>query len=194
MVIESEKRPKDKKEDKIIKHFEDKPIEFIEIDNKVWITSKGIAKGLGINRESVSYIYKRHKEELEQYSSIVKLTTEAGVIREQRVYDETGFIGVCFLSGAENASPFRKWVLSVIYEVREKGFYIEKSVLNEYDLIVEMAIKLRDDHKQIEQNKENIELLGNKMDETIKSLNHKRKATPKTKKNLKEGYTWVKET
>ena len=71
-----------KNENFIVKIFKDQEIDFIERENKIWITSRGIAKGLETTRKVVLGIYNRHKDEVEEYSSVLKIKTVDGKIRD----------------------------------------------------------------------------------------------------------------
>ncbi len=114
----------------IIKIFDGQEINFIERDNKPWITSRAIADGLGIDRTNVLQIYHNNKELLDPYTCVMKIISQ-GQNRDVRIFDKVGFIGVCMRSNSPRALPFQQWTLRVIDEIEKKGYFIA----NDRDLI-----------------------------------------------------------
>jgi len=88
--------------------FEGKSIKFIKKDDKVWLTSRTIAKGLNINRNNINQIFHNNKELLEPYSTDMKIISVDNKRREVRVFDRTGFIGICMRSNSSKAVPFQQ--------------------------------------------------------------------------------------
>lgn len=111
----------------IIKEFEGSNIDFIERDGKVWLTSNTIAKGLDIDFTNLNRIYHKNKELLDPYTCIVNIDY-ADQKRKVRVFDKVGFIGICMRSKSPKALPFQQWVLKVIEEIEEKGFFMNPKV------------------------------------------------------------------
>ena len=118
--------------DLISKEFNGKQIEFIHKDGNVWISSSAIARGLGIDRKNLNRLYHNNRELLEQFSTVIK--DEDGK-RMLRVFDRTGFIGICWRSNSPNALPFQQWALNVIDSVLETGQYIEKRNLHPLEVL-----------------------------------------------------------
>lgn len=111
-------------QEKIIRYFDDQEIDFIEKDNRTWITSGAIADGLNLDRTNINQIYHNNKELLEPYTCVMKFITK-GQKRKVRVFDKTGFFGICLRSNSPKALPFQKWVLQVIDEIDKRGYYID---------------------------------------------------------------------
>lgn len=110
----------------VLKEFEEEEIEFIKENNKIWISTTAIAKGLGLNRDNILQSYARNRILLESHTSTIKIIGERGA-RTTRVFDRTGFIYLCIRSNSPKALPFQEWALNVIDEIMKKGYYIEKS-------------------------------------------------------------------
>jgi len=109
----------------VIKEFEAEDIEFIRENDKIWISTTAIAKGLGLNRTNINQSFHRNKHLLESHSTDIILISDNRP-RNTRVFDRTGFIYLCIRSNSPRALPFQEWVLNVIDEIMNKGFYIEK--------------------------------------------------------------------
>ena len=71
--------------DKLVRYFEDKPIEFIEHEGRIWITGKAIEGGLELSEGNINRIYSRHKIEIEPYTRSVKMSTLKG-LQDTRLY------------------------------------------------------------------------------------------------------------
>ncbi len=119
-------------DDFIIKVFEGQEIDFIEIENKIWITSSAIAKGLDIDRKNINQIYINNRELLDPYTAIMKIMTPQGTQQNTRLFDKVGFIGICMRSKSPRALPFQQWTLNIIEEIENKGYYISDKRLRDY--------------------------------------------------------------
>ena len=130
---------KQPKYEMIPKNFNGKEIDFISKEEDIWITAETLGVGLEYNnpRKDIMQLYYRHKDEVEEYSSILILSTEAGK-RETTVFGEMGIYLLIMFSNQPKAKEFRKWVVNVIKEIRKTGVYIEK-VADPYDLMVQQA-------------------------------------------------------
>lgn len=117
----------------IVEYYEEQPIEFIQKEGKRWITTKSIAVGLGVSKDTIHKIYRRNKEELEDESSILNLPTESSKVGDKssitlskptRCFNEDGFILLCMFSRSPKAKLFRKWAVQILRQVGRQGFYI----------------------------------------------------------------------
>lgn len=164
----------------IPRDFNGNEIDFIENKEDIWITAEALGFGLEYKnpRKDIMQLYYRHKDELEEYSSILNLSTEAGK-RETTVFSEMGAYLLIMFSNQSKAKEFRKWVVNVIKEIRGKGFYIEKQlevgssewIIQTLDAMKAMAIKQQ------------------KQEERLKRLEEKDKyifVIPRTKRKLQD--------
>jgi len=144
-------------EKKIIKYFGDEEVEFLEIDGKFWLTAKtlGIILGYKTPRESIMKIYYRHKDELEEYSAIVTLGM-AGKPVKTRVFDEDGSKLITMFSGQPKGKSVRKWILLVMREIKDKGYYIEDKGTNG---LLGLVLEMRGRIERLEKNEKKYEKL-----------------------------------
>lgn len=173
------------------KQFEEKEIDLIKKDGKVWLSSSGIAKGLDIHRSNVNQSFYRHRDLLEKHSSDIQIITEVGP-RETRIFDRTAFTFLAVRSNSDKALLFQEWVLNVIDNIINKGYHIEK-VKDPYDLFVRQADMLKEAFLILKENDEKIRFIENKVssvDSELKQFEQKYEEekiiTPKTKKELKD--------
>lgn len=101
--------------------FNTTPITIIDHNGEGWMTGEDIGKALGYGdpRVAVHKIFDRNRDELEDYSTVVKLVTVDGKERETRVYNEEGMIIITFLSKQPKAVMFRRWTAGVLKRLRQ---------------------------------------------------------------------------
>lgn len=169
----------------IIKHYDSKSIDFIKKEGKMWLTSNTMALGLGINKYNILQIYGNNKELLEPYSTNMKIISVDGKRREVRVFDKIGFIGICIRSNSPKAIPFQKWVLQIIEEIEEKGYYIEKpkSILELMKKQSEMFIEFIE---ETERQREKLKFIESKVESFEQRYEEEKGIKPQTKKDIKD--------
>lgn len=93
-------------------------------DDGFWATREQIGQLLGYKnpRIAISIIHKRHKENLDRYSSVIILNTEAGE-RETVIYNFKGFLEICRYSKQPKAEAVIKFCWEVMDEIRRTGSY-----------------------------------------------------------------------
>lgn len=169
----------------ILKEFEEEEIEFVKKNNQIWISTTAIAKGLGLNRDNINQSYYRNKHLLESHTTNIKIISEKGP-RNTRVFDRTGFIFLCIRSNSPNAIPFQEWVLNVIDEIMEKGYYIEKSLMIGS---TDWSLQTVEIMRSILLNQKEQELKQKEQERRIKLLEEKDRyifVTPRTKRKLQD--------
>ncbi len=168
------------------KKLENIAIQFIKKENKTWLTSSAIANGLQIDRTNVNQIFHNNEQLLEPYSAVMKLITPQGTHQNTRVFDKTGFIGICMRSNSPKALPFQQWVLKIVDHVEKKGYYIEKTkdmnpidwALQQIEVLHTMATAQKDQERKLES-----------IEQDVKELQEKDKyiyITPQTRKKLRD--------
>lgn len=170
----------------IKKDFEANSIKFLKKDDKIWITSSTIARGLGIDRRNVNSIFNNNKELLEPFSRIINLMSRDNRPRDVRVFDKVGFIGICMRSNSPKAVPFQKWALNVIDSIVKTGQYIEKKNLHPLEVlksqneamgkIIEYQL---DQNRELEAMKQNLLTFEQKYED-------ERIITPQTMKQIRD--------
>src|SRR5699024_12480335 len=81
----------------------------------------------------MSNLHKRNKKRLDQFSSVIKLSTEAGK-RETTIYTEQGIYEIIRRSEQPKADAFYDWVYDLLSKLR-KGEYQVVQPQSEYDKI-----------------------------------------------------------
>lgn len=115
----------------IVKYYGQIPIEFVEHEGETWVTAEAVGRALGYSepRIAVMKILDRHPEDFQGLLSVAKLVTEAG-LRETTILSRDAVNLVGLFSKQPSAVQFRKFVLNVLREIQENGYYGEKKDLN----------------------------------------------------------------
>ena len=177
----------------IPRDFNGKEIDFINKEEDIWITAETVGIGLEYNspRKSIMNLYSAHRDEIEIYSSVIDLMTEAGM-RKTTVFSEMGAYLLIMFSNQPKAKEFRKWVVNVIKEIRKTGIYIKK-VADPYDLMVQQADMIKNAFIELKNQNKKLSLLENhvlSVDSELKEFEQKyddeRIITPQTRKKIKD--------
>lgn len=91
--------------------------DFIEHNGMLYMDAELLGKHLGYDDpiRNVSRLYKRHEDELEPFSMVVKMTTKT---KKQRIFDEHGCYMMGMLAKTEQAKAFRKGLAQFLREFR----------------------------------------------------------------------------
>ncbi|WP_051228294.1 BRO-N domain-containing protein [Oceanospirillum beijerinckii] len=103
--------------------FENTDIEFLRIDNQIWVRGTQIGDALDYENsyKAMSKLYERNKDEFtESMTTLMKLPDlhpqigGAGQIREVRVFSLRGAHLIAMFARTEKAKAFRRWVLDLL--------------------------------------------------------------------------------
>ncbi|MDD5539196.1 MAG: BRO family protein [Candidatus Marinimicrobia bacterium] len=99
------------------------PDQIIHEDGRYWLTSEqlGIAMGYSDPRKGVMKVFERNRDELTPFSSVVKLTTEAGM-REVTIFDTDGQLRIAMLANTKKAAKFREIVVNILRALERQEF------------------------------------------------------------------------
>jgi len=103
-------------------------VNYIERDGELWFTAKDIARGLGyVNSRKIHDLYNRNKDELDEFSTVLKMGTVDGKQRDVRVFSEEGLYLICMFARTEKAKEFRRRVAKFLrwYRRRQLELAIE---------------------------------------------------------------------
>lgn len=116
--------------------------DIIMYDNIICMTAESIGRALGYAapRDSIFKIYHRNKEELDSFSTMVKLSTVDGKAREVRVFTEEGIYIISMLANTDKAKAFRRELanllkqkrLEALQEAKETAFKAAVRINNRY--------------------------------------------------------------
>ena len=107
--------------------FGKREIKLVRHDDDAWITAEQVGEALEYaEKDAVLEIYRRNKEELDEYSCTLKMRVQSqnGVTqnREVRVFNEEGVMIICMLSQQPKAREFRRWAVEVLKRERRKPY------------------------------------------------------------------------
>ena len=177
----------------IMKEFSGCQIKFLKQKDKIWLTSSAIARGLDIHRNNINQIFHNNRELLGPYTCEMKIISQDNRPRDVRVFDKTGFIGICMRSNSPRALPFQQWVLKIVQEIEEKGFYIEKQqnldplevILQQMDALKIVVVNQLEQKKKLDLIESKVERADNQI-EDLKKKYEERPITPETKKVISD--------
>jgi len=94
-------------------------IEVIERNGDLWFTSEqiGIQLGYADPRKEINNLFKRNKNELEDYTGDIELMTPGGN-QKVRVFSEQGLYIICMLARTDAAREFRRQVAALLKKRR----------------------------------------------------------------------------
>ena len=115
----------------------------IEIDGEGWLVGRDVAKALGY--KNISDALKKHVDEEDK--GVAKCDTLGG-IQEMTVINESAFYSLVLGSKLPNAKKFKKWVTSeVLPSIRKHGMYATDELLDNPDLLIQIATKLKEERE-----------------------------------------------
>lgn len=79
------------------------------------------------------------------------LETPTSDTRQVRIFDESGFILICFFSRSPKAKAFRKWAIEVLRQVGRQGFYISSDLSHQLNHLQSQIHENRQLLKTLEQ-------------------------------------------
>ena len=126
---------------KIFKNEAFGEIRTIEIESEPWFVGKDVAEVLGYSnpRDALS----KHVDNEDK--GVAKCDTLGGS-QELTVINESGLYSLILSSKLPNAKAFKKWVTSeVLPAIRKHGLYATDELLDNPDLIIQMASKLKEE-------------------------------------------------
>ena len=124
-------------------------IRVVEKNNEPWFVGKDVAKSLGyknVNDALFKHVDAEDKE-------VVKCDTLGGQ-QHMTIINESGLYSLVLKSKLEGSKKFKRWVTSeVLPTIRKHGMYARDEILENPDLLIEVATKLkqeREKRKQLE--------------------------------------------
>lgn len=101
--------------------FDQHSVELIQHQSENWLAAQDIAACLEYQKgaRSVLTIYERNREELDEYSTCLKLRTVDGKQRQVRIFNERGVMLITMFSKQPKAKAFRRWAIEVLSQYRQ---------------------------------------------------------------------------
>lgn len=122
-------------------NFEQNEVRTILVNDEPYFVAKDSAAILG---------YKRTADAIKQHvdaedKGVGEIQTPGGVQR-MTLINESGLYSLIFSSQLPNAKKFKRWVTSeVLPTIRKNGMYATDDLLNNPDLLIEVATKLKEE-------------------------------------------------
>ncbi|MCU7195510.1 phage antirepressor protein [Turicibacter sanguinis] len=122
-------------------------IRVIEKNNEPWFVGKDVAKSLGY--KNVNDALFKHVDEEDK--EVVKCDTLGGQ-QNVTVINESGLYSLVLKSKLEGAKKFKRWVTSeVLPSIRKHGMYAKDELLDNPDLLIQVATKLKHEREKSKQ-------------------------------------------
>lgn len=95
--------------------------DFYKKDNEIWMTREQIGRALeyGNPNDAVYRIHERHKERLDKFSVIDKLSGTDGKAYDTYIYSAKGIYEICRWSQQPKADAFFDWVYDMLEKLRK---------------------------------------------------------------------------
>ena len=120
-------------------------VRVVEIDNEPWIIGKDVAMILGYS--NVSDALKKHVDEEDKCKrDEIAIRDNIGRYQKPLLINESGLYSLVLRSDLPSAKRFKRWVTSeVLPTIRKHGMYATDELLNNPDLLIEVATKLKEE-------------------------------------------------
>lgn len=128
---------------KIFKNEAFGEIRTVEIGGEPWFVGKDVAEVLGYKDTADSI-----KKHVDDEDKLTRRFTDSGQSREMYIINESGLYSLILSSKLPNAKAFKRWVTSeVLPAIRKHGLYAADELLDNPDLIIQMASKLKEERE-----------------------------------------------
>ncbi|HAQ1195944.1 TPA: phage antirepressor [Enterococcus faecium] len=121
--------------------FEQHEVRTILVNDEPYFVGKDVASVLGYSntKDALS----RHVDLEDKMGSRI---TTSGQSREMTIINESGLYSLILKSKLPSAKKFKRWVTSeVLPQIRKHGMYATDELLNNPDLLIEVATKLKEE-------------------------------------------------
>lgn len=95
--------------------------DFYGNNKEIFVTREQIGQALEYDspRTAITKIHNRHKERLDKYSTVTKLVTVDGKMRDVTLYNAKGIMEICRWSQQKKADEFMDWTWEVMDSLRK---------------------------------------------------------------------------
>lgn len=128
--------------------FETKKIEFIHLQNDIWITIKSLSTALGVKTNTIRQILKRHKILLESYIKR-DILSHLHNGKNITIFNRKGALAIILFSNSPKAIEFQNWVIDTIDQL---VFEDKNKLLSNNFEIIELQQNEIKSLKQIDEN------------------------------------------
>ena len=146
------------KEIEIFKNNEFGEVRAAEIDGEPWLVGKDVAEILGYSNPSKAV--STHVDSEDKIMEMIAHSQNGNVVKTQTaLINESGLYSLVLSSKLPSAKKFKRWVTSeVLPSIRKHGMYATDELLDNPDLLIQVATKLKEErekNKRLEEENKN---------------------------------------
>ena len=113
----------------------------VEINGEGWLVGKDVAEALGYSNTA-----KAIRDHVDVEDKLTERIVLSGQNREVILINESGFYSLILRSDMPKAKQFKRWVTSdVLPSIRKHGMYATDELLDNPDLLIEVATRLKEE-------------------------------------------------
>lgn len=122
-------------------NFETKEVRTVLVDNEPFFVGKDVADVLGYERTDNAI-----RNHVDEEDKLTHQISASGQSRNMTIINESGLYSLILKSKLSSAKKFKRWVTSeVLPQIRKHGMYATDELLNNPDLLIEVATKLKEE-------------------------------------------------
>lgn len=126
-------------------NFEENEVRTVLVDDEPYFVGKDVADVLGYSNTAKAI---RDHVDIEDRRS-ERIVHPSGGAQDSVVINESGLYSLILKSKLPSARKFKRWVTSeVLPQIRKHGMYATDELLNNPDLLIEVATKLKEERTQ----------------------------------------------
>ena len=132
--------------------FENFPCNFYQnVQNEIFLTRKQIGEALGYKDpdNAIYKIHDRHKDRLDQFSVMDKLSGTDGKQYDTVLYTQKGVMEICRWSKKPKADEFMDWTYDLVIKYRSGELFNQNQLLQEVYSLKEELATLRQEQTQM---------------------------------------------
>lgn len=120
----------------------DMKVRVVEINGEGWLVGKDVAEVLGYAKPRNAIA--THVDEEDKMGALIQ--GDLGGVQEMTVINESGLYSLVLRSKLPGAKKFKRWVTSeVLPSIRKHGMYATDDLLNDPDLMIKAANKIKEE-------------------------------------------------
>lgn len=121
--------------------FEQNEVRTILVNDKPYFVGKDVAEILGYERADNAV-----RNHVDEEDKLMHRISASGQNRNMTIINESGLYSLILKSKLPSAKKFKRWVTSeVLPQIRKHGMYATDELLNNPDLLIEVATKLKEE-------------------------------------------------
>ena len=123
----------------------DMKVRVVEINGEPWLVGKDVAEVLGYSNPSKAVL--NHVDPEDKIMEMIPHSQNGNVVKTQTaLINESGLYSLVLRSKLPEAKKFKRWVTSeVLPSIRKHGMYATDDLLNDPDLIIKAANKIKEE-------------------------------------------------